>query len=100
MSNDTIIKQLEKALECKETKELRLRVEVLLDMLKAIPEQTRPAVIPTQPVQPLPTYYESSDQNPLKPPYKVTSKTQKINGAGAITSTNSEQINYIRPKGT
>ena len=102
MNNSTIIKQLEKALAKKDDKELRLRVEVLVDMLKAMPEPVRPPVVlPSQsPTQPLPTYYETSDPNPLKPPYKVTSGTPKINGAGAITSANSEQINYTRPKGT
>lgn len=101
MNNQTIIKHLEKALACKENKELRLRIEVLLDMLKE--EPARPVFIPTQtPVEPLRPYYstEPTLDKELKPPYKVTSGAPKINGAGAITSANSEQINYTRPKGT
>lgn len=52
MNTDAIIKQLEKALSKKDDKELRLRVEVLVDMLK----ESRPAlpvVTPTQPATPL-----------------------------------------------
>ena len=94
----TIIRQLEKALECKDDKELRLRVEVLLNMIK---EQQTP-FIPQQPAQPLPTYYDTTSEPALKPPYKVTSGVSgtKVNGAGSISSINSEQIQYKRPKGT
>lgn len=96
MNNQTIIKHLEKALACKESKELRLRIEVLLDMLKE--EPARPTFIPAQPATPLPTYFET-DAPKITPP-TVTSQQPRINGAGAITSANSEQITYKRPKGT
>lgn len=76
---NTIIAQLEKALKCKEDKELRLRVEVLVDILKD--QQPRPVPQSSQPVLPA---------TPAQP---------KVNGAGAIVS-NGEQINYTRPKGT
>lgn len=92
MNTDAIIKQLEKALSKKDDKELRLRVEVLVDMLK----ETRPS-IPVQPATPLQPYYESTPT--LKPPYKVTSQSNKINGAGPIVG-GGEQITYQRPKGT
>ena len=92
---NTIVTQLEKALECKDDKELRLRVEVLLDIIK----ESRPAQTPTFPQtfpqpQPLPqpTYYEANK-------ITVETKQPKINGAGAILS-KGEQINYTRPKGT
>lgn len=93
METKSIIKQLEKALACKEDKELRLRVEVLVDMLKDAPvENVAPApYIPAQPT-PLLTYYENS---PMPKPGKVTSK---IKGPGVIVG--GEQINYTRPKGT
>ena len=97
METKSIIKQLEKALACKEDKELRLRIEVLVDMLKDAPaekpvENIAPApYIPVQPT-PLPTYYENS---PMPKPGKVTSK---IKGPGVIVG--GEQINYTRPKGT
>lgn len=86
MNTDAIIKQLEKALSKKDDKELRLRVEVLVDMLK----ETRPS-IPVQPVR----YEEPLSQTP----YKVTSQSNKINGAGPIVG-GGEQITYQRPKGT
>ena len=60
--NGMVIKQLEKALECKDDKELRLRVEVLLDILKEQPE--RP-IIPT-PSTPIPNYYDTTPV--LQPP--------------------------------
>ena len=86
----TIVKQLEKALECKDDKELRLRVEVLLDMIKdqqpSIPQY--PTISQNIP-QPLPTTPTVSGQS-----------SPKVNGAGAISSINSEQITYKRPKGT
>lgn len=96
----TIIKQLEKALECKDDKELRLRVEVLLDMIKE--QQPVWTTYPSQPAQPLPTYYDTTSEPAPKTPYKVTSGVSgtKVNGAGSISSVNSEQINYKRPKGT
>lgn len=89
---NTIITQLEKALKSKDDKELRLRVEVLLDMLK---DQQRPiTVTPTVAPTPQPTYYEV----PPKPTVSGQA-SPKVNGAGAIVS-NGEQINYTRPKGT
>lgn len=94
MNTDAIIKQLEKALNKKDDKELRLRVEVLVDILKE--SKARPFIPPAQPTQPiLPRYEEPS----LEPPYKVTSQSNKINGAGPIVG-GGEQINYSRPKGT
>lgn len=95
MNTDAIIKQLEKALSKKDDKELRLRVEVLVDMLK----ETRsvPVLAPNQPATPLQPYYDSTPT--LKPPYKVTSQSNKINGAGPIVG-GGEQITYQRPKGT
>lgn len=93
--NEMIIKQLEKALDCEDDKELRLRVEVLLDILK----ETHPA--PTPMSVPLPTYYENTPT--LQPPYQVTSSAKKKKGpqgAGAIMSSNGEQLNYLRPAGT
>lgn len=86
MNTDAIIKQLEKALSKKDDKELRLRVEVLVDMLK----ETRPS-IPVQPVH----YEEPLPQTP----YKVTQQSNKINGAGPIVG-GGEQITYQRPEGT
>ena len=88
----TIIKQLEKALECKDD-ELRIRVEVLVDMLKEsdIPVTPRPA--PS-----LPTYYSNQptlDMNKVT----VSNNPPKIKGPGAIIS-NGEQINYRRPPNT
>ena len=76
MNTDAIIKQLEKALNKKDDKELRLRVEVLVDILK------------------------ESNVPVFRPQPTVTAKQPKINGPGAITSANSEQITYKRPKGT
>ena len=94
MNTDAIIKQLEKALSKKDDKELRLRVEVLVDMLK----ETRSVPVLSQtPATPLQPYYESTPT--LKPPYKVTSQSNKINGAGPIVG-GGEQITYQRPKGT
>lgn len=93
MDKDTIVKQLEKALNKKDDNELRLRVEVLVDILKE--SKAQPLVQP-QPAQPiLPRYEEPS----LQPPYKVTSQSNRINGAGPIVG-GGEQINYTRPKGT
>lgn len=97
--NGMVIKQLEKALECKDDKELRLRVEVLLDILKEQPE--RPFV-PSTPSTPIPTYYDTTTPG-LQPPYKATSSTKKkkqVQGPGAIMSSNGEQLIYTRPAGT
>lgn len=90
----TIIKQLEKALECKDDKELRLRVEVLLDMIK---EQQPVPYIPQPMPQPIQTTY---DEKLLTPPTVTGSSSTKVNGAGSISSVNSEQITYKRPAGT
>ena len=87
---ETIIRQLEKALSCKDDKELRLRVEVLLDLIKT--QQPTP-FIPQPMPQPTP------QQLPTTPTVSGQS-SPKVNGAGAISSINSEQITYKRPKGT
>lgn len=99
MNTDAIIKQLEKALNKKDDKELRLRVEVLVDILKESKDVVRtPVSLPSQyPMAPLPTYYTTDP--PKVPQPTATSKQPRINGPGAITSMNSEQINYKRPKG-
>lgn len=98
MNTDAIIKQLEKALSKKDDKELRLRVEVLVDMLKeSRPLIPTPMSVPTQPATPLQPYYDNTPT--LKPPYEVTSSSNKINGAGPIVG-GGEQITYKRPKGT
>lgn len=114
METKAIIKQLEKALQCKEDKELRLRIEVLVDMLKEIPEPLVPPVsLPSiqGPTVPLPYHYETTPKLPVKPTVtmsesnvqmikpKNTGKQKKINGAGAIID-NTEQVTYIRPQGT
>lgn len=87
------IKQLEKALECKDDKELRMRVEVLLDFLKeGASPYIPPTIQPTQPVQPL---------QPIPNPTSSTAKKSKAprpNSAGAIVG--GEQITYSRPAGT
>lgn len=104
MDNSSIIKQLEKALE-KEDKELRLRIEVLVDMLK---EYTFTPVTPLQP------YYETLQEIPRptvtmedvsqsvieakkNPPREIKDTAPK--GAGSIIS-NGEQITYTRPPNT
>ena len=91
---NTIIKQLEKALESKDDSELRLRVEVLLDMIK---DQTPPQIIPQPMPQPVQTTY---DDKLLTLPTVSGSSSPRVNGAGSISSINSEQIQYKRPKGT
>lgn len=93
---NVIISQLEKALECDDDKELRLRVEVLLDVIKdqrpSFPTpQTFPQTFPQEPVKTNSTYFEN------KP--TLTNNSPKINGPGAIVSTG-EQINYRRPPNT
>lgn len=92
---NVIISQLEKALECDDDKELRLRVEVLLDVIKdqrpSFPApQTFPQVSPQGSANNS-AYFEN------KP--TLTNNSPKINGPGAIVSTG-EQINYKRPAGT
>lgn len=93
----TIVKQLEKALECKDDKELRLRVEVLLDMIKD-QQPVQPVQYVPQPMpQPVQTTY---DEKLLTPPTVTGQSGTRVNGAGSISSINSEQIQYKRPKGT
>ena len=88
-----IIKQLEKALACKDDTELRLRVEVLLDMIKTGYEPSQSPI--TIPPTPIPTYYE------LNEPTKVTVNAHKKTAEPKkMLSKNGEQINYIRPEGT
>ena len=89
---NSIIKQLEKALECKD-EELRIRIEVLVDMLKEADISVARPVAPT-----LPTYYNNQ---PTLNSNKVTvsNTPPKINAPGAIIS-NGEQINYRRPPNT
>lgn len=87
MNTDAIIKQLEKALNKKDDKELRLRVEVLVDILK----ENRMPIQPIQPIQP------RFDNTPIPKP-TVTAQP-KINGPGAIVG-GGEQINYKRPPNT
>lgn len=99
MDKDTIINQLKKALE-KDDAELRLRVEVLVDMMKDYTYNPRPFIPASQPLSPIPpaTVY---DAPPSKQPYKITGKSSnKVAGSGSIVSANSEQINYTRPEGT
>lgn len=98
MNTDAIIKQLEKALAKKDDKELRLRVEVLVEILKeSRPLVPTPMSVPVQPATPLKPYYDNTPS--LKPPYEVTAGSNRINGAGPIIG-GGEQINYKRPKGT
>lgn len=100
--NGMVIKQLEKALECKDDKELRLRVEVLLDILKEQPE--RPFVPSQQPTTPPPIWYKKDDSHkpiPMPTELKVTGKKgNQVRSAGSITSFDSEQITYRRPPNT
>lgn len=95
---NVIISQLEKALECDDDKELRLRVEVLLDVIKdqrpsfpQVTPQTFPQGYPQEPAKITSTYFKNEPTLTNNPP--------KINGPGAIVSTG-EQINYKRPEGT
>lgn len=121
MDNKSIIKQLEKALE-KEDKELRLRVEVLVDMMK---EYTfTPQIIPPTPVpewprvpQPTVTYESDTVSNTVSDTVRSTNSDEvgqsvldakkkpirqvnpgSIKGSGGIVS-NGEQIIYSKPKG-
>lgn len=80
MNNQTIIKQLEKALECKELKEMKMRVEVLVDILKES-NVIRPLMNSPSEVKPMTPV-------PIQP---------RVAGAGSIVSTNSEQLPLVRP---
>ena len=97
MDTKTVIKQLRKALECKDDKELRLRVEVVTDMLEEInkpivlPQQP---VLPIQPVQPIQPVYEQ----PTPPGTYRSPRAKGPNGPGAIVG--GEQITYRRPPNT
>lgn len=87
MDVKTVIKQLRKALDAKDDKELRLRVEVLADML----EETQPAPL-TLPIQPR---YE----DPVQPNvYRSPARSKGPSGPGAILG--GEQLTYRRPAGT
>ena len=110
MDNKSIIKQLEKALE-KEDKELRLRVEVLVDMMKEytyVPQIIPPTPTPEWPRVPQPTVTYDSDtvsdtvgqsvSEAKKKPIRE-SNPGNVRGSGGIVS-NGEQITYSRPKGT
>lgn len=103
MNTETVIKQLRKALECKDDKELRLRVEVITDMLEEskVVWSTYSST-PTQPVQPLfPRREPTLDDTTYNSGFTVSgSSSNKVKGSGAISSMGSEQINYRRPKGT
>lgn len=87
---NSVIKQLEKALDCKD-EELRIRIEVLVDMLKENNSSPLPTSRPAQPYYNQPTL----DMNKVT----VSNNPPKIKGPGAIVSTG-EQINYTRPAGT
>lgn len=91
----TIIRQLEKALECEDA-ELRIRVEVLLDLVK---EQAQPAFPqPVQPSLPQASFPQPVEKLKLEP-QELPRQSPRIQGAGAIIS-NNEQISYKRPEGT
>ena len=94
MNNASIVTQLEKALKSKDDKELRLRIEVLLDIMK----ETSTTFVPQTPQIIQPTYFDTNSPKIAQP--TVSTKQPKITGPGAISSANSEQINYTRPKGT
>ena len=101
MNTEAIIKQLKKALDCKDDKELRLRVEVIVDLLEETSMVRTPMSLPqVQQVSSRVLPDPAVDLGP-KVTYTVSGqKSNKVRGAGSITSTNSEQINYRRPKGT
>lgn len=97
METKAIIKQLEKALACKDDKELRLRIEVLVDMLKDVPLSQNIPPPPQLVSQNVPQNTPQPTVNMIKP--KNTGKQKRINGAGAIVD-NTEQVTYLRPEGT
>ena len=87
MNIQAIISQLEKALKTKDDKELRLRVEILLEFLR----DTAPPVQPVQPIehsQPLQTF----DYAPIPNPTAEETKP----AVNKITTLRE----YKRPKGT
>ena len=100
--NNAIINQLEKALKCKDDKELRIRIEVLLDMLKEqTPSIPQLPVAPQLPTTPQVTYEAPASNGEIPKAYRVPKqmKEPRINGTGPIVS-NGEQVQYVRPKGT
>ena len=109
MDSKSIIKQLEKALE-KDDKELRLRVEVLVDMIKESQpiSPNIPPISPQYPTIPQPTVTYESDTVSDTVGQSVSEAKKKpikegnpgsVRGSGGIVS-NGEQITYSRPKGT
>lgn len=90
MDSQTIIKQLKKALSCKDDKEMRMRVEVVVDVLEqtSAPTTSFPA-IPSPTVQvaaPIPQALTGTTSNSTTPKFTM--------------SKNGEQLNYERPAGT
>ena len=97
MDIQTIIKQLRKALECKDDKELRLRIEVVTDMLE---ETSKPLVLPPQPAQPTQPLQPTQPryEQPAQPGTYRSPRAKGPSGPGAIVG--GEQITYRRPAGT
>lgn len=101
--NNTIIAQLEKALEAKDEKEMRIRIEVLLDFLK-----DQPVVVPnplpsSSPSRPIGPYYEIDRTNkPLPVTVKQPDPNKVMGGAvdngGVIVG--GEELTLTRPEGT
>lgn len=89
MDVKTVIKQLRKALDAKDDKELRLRVEVLADVL----EESQPAPL-TLPIQPR---YEEPVQQ-AQPGTFRSPRVKGPSGPGAIIG--GEQLTYRRPPNT
>ena len=107
----TIIKQLDKALEAKDEKELRIRIEVLKDFLENSPEPITPSPIavptfPTQPLRPLSEpYLETPPGKETFPgkPTPVTSQDKQVRKGGVSRDgviVGGDEIPYTRPKGT
>lgn len=91
MNTDAVIKQLKKALACKDDKELRLRVEVIVDMMEEVGARSFPQTFP----QPAPQITQPTQSVPA-----ITGQAgNKVRGAGPISSIGTEQINYSRPRG-
>lgn len=96
--NNTIIAQLEKALEAKDEKEMRIRIEVLLDFLK-----DQPVVVPNPlPSRPIGPYYEVDKARPLPVTVKQPDPNKIMGGAvdngGVIVG--GEELTLTRPEGT
>lgn len=90
MDSKTIIKQLKKALDCKDDKEMRMRVEVVVDVL----EQAQ-FVAPTWPSIPKPTISAQPAQ-----PLQQTFVTPNTAAPRFTMSADGEQLNYERPPET